>query len=196
MGTAISVFTILSFSRWCWLIQGHPEHRINRRSHQFYYFLWQILAYFAAVKLHKKYNFSLFHHVTYANDWMASYIGALLPVPYVRGPGGGAHRTPRKFLRQYGLKGRIWEKIRSIGQFCFRRDPFFILGQQRARAILLCNKEALESLPKKWAHKAHFDSAPGTSDYVSNRGGSNDELHIIVIDEDGAWTKSYLQPKC
>ena len=39
-----------------------------------------------------------------------------------------------------------------------------------------------------WAHKAHFDSAPGTSDYVSNRGGSNDELHIIVIDEDGAWT--------
>lgn len=31
---------------------------------------------------------------------------------------------------------------------------------------------------------------PGTSDYVAERGGSNDELHILVIDEDGAFTGS------
>jgi hypothetical protein len=39
-----------------------------------------------------------------------------------------------------------------------------------------------------WAYRAEFDSAPGTSAYVSNAGGTNDELHIIVIDEDGAFT--------
>ena len=39
-----------------------------------------------------------------------------------------------------------------------------------------------------WAYKAEFNSAPGTSDYVNNKGGSNDELHIIVIDEDGLFT--------
>jgi len=33
-----------------------------------------------------------------------------------------------------------------------------------------------------------FDSAPGTSTYASNVGASNDELHVIIIDEDGAWT--------
>jgi len=33
-----------------------------------------------------------------------------------------------------------------------------------------------------------FQSVPGTSDYVSARGGSGDELHIVVIDEDGSWT--------
>jgi len=150
-------FMYLSLPRWLAPMLNYQG------SHQFYYFLWQILAYFVAVKLHKKFNFSLFHHVTYANDWMASYVGALLPVPYVRGPGGGAHRTPRKFLNQYNLKGRIWEKTRSIGQFCFRKDPFFIVGQRRAKAILLCNKEALDSLPKKWLHKAHLFAVCGVS---------------------------------
>jgi len=39
-----------------------------------------------------------------------------------------------------------------------------------------------------WNYEAEFDSAPATSEYVSSVGGSNDELHIIVIDEDGLWT--------
>lgn len=36
-----------------------------------------------------------------------------------------------------------------------------------------------------WAYKASFSSAPGTSDYASSVGGSNDELHIAVIDATG-----------
>jgi hypothetical protein len=39
-----------------------------------------------------------------------------------------------------------------------------------------------------WAYKAEFDSAPGTSSSVDAVGGEEDELHIIVIDEDGLWT--------
>lgn len=39
-----------------------------------------------------------------------------------------------------------------------------------------------------WSFAPNFDSAPGSSAYVSSRGGSNDELHIIVVDEDGQWT--------
>ena len=33
-----------------------------------------------------------------------------------------------------------------------------------------------------------FTSTPGTSTYVSNKGGANDEIHIVVIDEDGLFT--------
>ena len=29
------------------------------------------------------------------------------------------------------------------------------------------------------------DGAPGTSPFVSDRGGSNDEIHVVVVDEDG-----------
>ena len=36
--------------------------------------------------------------------------------------------------------------------------------------------------------KNNFDRAPGTSTDVANAGGSNDEMHVLVIDEDGLWT--------
>ena len=36
-----------------------------------------------------------------------------------------------------------------------------------------------------WAYKSEFDAAPGTSKFVSDLGGSNDEIHVAVIDEDG-----------
>lgn len=39
-----------------------------------------------------------------------------------------------------------------------------------------------------WAYKSLFDSAPGTSSYVAGFGGSNDELHIVVVDTTGRWT--------
>ena len=39
-----------------------------------------------------------------------------------------------------------------------------------------------------WVYKDLFDSAPATSSYCSDFGGLNDELHIVIIDEDGSWT--------
>jgi phage tail sheath protein FI len=39
-----------------------------------------------------------------------------------------------------------------------------------------------------WTYSTNFDAAPGTSTYVSGLGGSHDELHIAVIDEDGLFS--------
>lgn len=41
-----------------------------------------------------------------------------------------------------------------------------------------------------WAYSSNFDAAPGTSDYAVSLGktAAADELHVAVIDEDGAWT--------
>jgi len=36
-----------------------------------------------------------------------------------------------------------------------------------------------------WTYKSYFTSAPGTSEFVSNAGGSGDELHIVVVDSTG-----------
>jgi len=131
--------------------------------HQIYYYLWQIKASFIAKKLNKERPFDLFHHVTYGNDWMASFIGARVPIPYVRGPGGGSHRTPESLQSEYPLAGRIWEKFRSIGQWLFRHDPFFIASHNRASAILLCNQDSIDSLPEKWKHKVHVFPVCGVS---------------------------------
>lgn len=132
-------------------------------SHQIYYYLWQINAYFAARRLHRENRFDLFHHITYGNDWMASFIGALLPIPYVRGPGGGAHRTPKGLEQEYTLSGRIWEKVRVLGQWFFRHDPFFIKGQQRAHAIMVCNWDSVSIIPKKWSAKVHLFPVSGVT---------------------------------
>jgi hypothetical protein len=40
----------------------------------------------------------------------------------------------------------------------------------------------------EWSYVAQFDSAPGTSEYAANFGSTGDELHVIVIDEDGVFT--------
>jgi hypothetical protein len=81
--------------RFCCLrLPGLLEHlKSVQGGIQFYAYLGQLRAYFVVRKLHRQVGFDVFHHVTYANDWMASFIGALLPVPYVRGPGGGGWKS-------------------------------------------------------------------------------------------------------
>lgn len=39
-----------------------------------------------------------------------------------------------------------------------------------------------------WTYAEEFNNCPGTSTYVSNVAGANDEMHIIVLDEDGKFS--------
>lgn len=41
------------------------------------------------------------------------------------------------------------------------------------------------SFTREWRYARLFDGAPGTSQYVSDRAGSNDEMHIVVVDTIG-----------
>jgi len=43
-------------------------------------------------------------------------------------------------------------------------------------------------LATDWTYKGEFDRAPLTSTKVAVQGGSNDELHVVVIDEDGLFS--------
>jgi len=39
-----------------------------------------------------------------------------------------------------------------------------------------------------WQYSSQFNSTPGTSSYVSAKGGADDEMHIVVVDANGSWT--------
>lgn len=39
-----------------------------------------------------------------------------------------------------------------------------------------------------WEYHNFFNRAPGTSPFATTRGGSADQMHVVVIDEDGEWT--------
>ena len=41
---------------------------------------------------------------------------------------------------------------------------------------------------RKWQYADQFGVAPGTSDYATAAGGSGDEMHVIVVDEDGQFS--------
>jgi phage tail sheath protein FI len=41
------------------------------------------------------------------------------------------------------------------------------------------------NIRRRWRYYDSVDGAPGTSAYVSDRNGSGDELHVVVVDEDG-----------
>jgi hypothetical protein len=40
-------------------------------------------------------------------------------------------------------------------------------------------------IKRRWRYYDAVDGAPGTSAYVSDRSGSGDEIHVVVVDEDG-----------
>ena len=44
------------------------------------------------------------------------------------------------------------------------------------------------NIRRRWKYYDSVDGAPGTSPFVSDRNGSNDEIHVVVVDEDGGIT--------
>ena len=40
-------------------------------------------------------------------------------------------------------------------------------------------------IKRRWRYYESVDRAPGTSKFVSDRNGANDEIHVVVVDEDG-----------
>ena len=51
--------------------------------------------------------------------------------------------------------------------------------------VEMCAYDSDGSTFDGWAYKSEFDTAPTTSTFADNKGASNDEVHVVVIDEDG-----------
>lgn len=82
---------------------------------QAYYHLWQRAAEQAALRLDHQIGFDVVHHITFASYWARTGV-AVLDVPMVWGPVGGAVRTPRGFGRLLGMRGLVSELVRSTAR--------------------------------------------------------------------------------
>lgn len=58
----------------------------------------------------------------------------------------------------------MWERFRVFGQWVLRHDPIFMLGQRRAKVLLLCNREAADAVPKRFKNKVQLFPVNGFSD--------------------------------
>ncbi len=104
---------------------------------RFYYLLWQILAFFKGLKLHRKERFDIVHHLTFLVDWLPP-LAAFLPANFVWGPIGG---TSRKllipFFKEFGVKNSLYEIFRSLYLNLFTPlNPLINFAKKKARFIL------------------------------------------------------------
>lgn len=60
-----------------------------------------------------------------------------------------------------------------------------ILGNSLKVSVCPVGSDSSGTYFSGWTYRSSFDSVPGTSTYASARSGSNDEVHVVVIDEDG-----------
>lgn len=158
----------------------HPLRRVQGGI-QLYAYLWQIKAYFVARRLHRESPVDLFHHITYANDWMASYIGAYLDVPYVRGPGGGAQQVPDDFASDRSLRFRLAQAWRAGMQKLLRLDPVYRRSQDNADKLLVCTRESWRTFPQRWREKTEMFPVNGIDPeaFPESSEQSNEEFTVL-----------------
>ena len=67
-----------------------------------------------------------------------------------------------------------------------KEEPqYFVASNSSGLHAALTNGAAVR---RRWRYYELFDKAPGTSPYAEARAGVNDEIHIVVVDEDGGIT--------
>jgi glycosyltransferase involved in cell wall biosynthesis len=117
--------------------------RATKPSHQFqfFYYMWQFAAYFAARRLCREVGIDLIHHVTFVKFWAPSFL-ALLPVPFVWGPVGGGESMPRGFASRYSFRGRMYELLRDTARWIGEYDPFVRMTARRSAVPLATTNES------------------------------------------------------
>ena len=114
---------------------------------QFYYYLWQLGALGAALRLHGQVGFDLARHVTFVVYWKPSLL-ALLPVPFVWGPVGGGESAPRGFASDFSFRGRIYEMTRNMVRWLGEHDPLVRITARRSALVLATTEETAARVRK------------------------------------------------
>ena len=117
----------------------------GQRGVQLYYYLWQIGAYFTALRMHREVRFDLIHHGTFVKYWAPSFMAALPPV-FIWGPVGGGESIPKAFLSRLSHQGRTYEILRNLARLLGERDPFVRMTARRSRIALATTSETAQRL--------------------------------------------------
>ncbi len=142
-----AVFHFLDLPDRFWRTLGHRHYGLR-----FYYFLWQRLAGSEARRLHREEHFDLCHQITFSNEWMPSFMGPALSIPFIWGPVGGGQKVPGKLMSLLSARDRGRERMRVLLQDVWRLTPARRRTAGSASAILVCNRESREVL-RHWSDK-------------------------------------------
>jgi glycosyltransferase involved in cell wall biosynthesis len=117
----------------------------TRLGFECHYYLWQVLAYFAGRRMHKKIGFDIVHHATLGRYWTPSLV-SLLPVPFIWGPVGGGESAPPSFWSSFSARGKAFELSRDVARKLGDCDPFVRRTARRATLALAATEETATKL--------------------------------------------------
>lgn len=117
----------------------------GRQGQQLHYYFWQVAAFFAGRRLHRKVGFDVIHHVTFAKYSTPSFL-SLLPVPFIWGPVGGGESAPPAFWWSFSLRGKIFEILRSLARKMGEHDPFVRRTARKASVGLATTEETARQM--------------------------------------------------
>ena len=114
------------------------------RGAMLYHYLWHLGVVFFILK--KNIRFDIAHHLNFHNDWTPSFLW-LLGKPLVWGPIGHHHKIPAEFLKPYGFKAWLNDRILWVLKKTFWTfDPFLKITKWTAGKILCMNSSVNEVL--------------------------------------------------
>lgn len=134
----------------------------GRMGVRIYYGIWQASILFLAFKLHRRLNFDIVHHVTFAKYWSPSYL-PLLPVPFVWGPVGGGESTPRSLVAGLSVPGRWFNTVRGVARFVGEANPMVRYGARKSSFSLATTQETARRLTRLGATRVKVISQLGFS---------------------------------
>jgi glycosyltransferase involved in cell wall biosynthesis len=120
---------------------GFDESTANLTSFHWHYDRWQREAGREALRLHRKIDFELIHHVTMSTLW--TRVGVrVVPRPLVWGPVGGGVEPPWRLLTELGVRGLVGDAMRVVGRRVLARLPPMRAAAETAVVVLAQNAEA------------------------------------------------------
>jgi len=138
--------------------------RFGENGLRLHYIFWQLFALLIGYRLHRLHHFDLAHHITFAVDWMPSFI-SLLPIPFVWGPiGGSVRHLQLNFWREFNIRPIIYECIRYLYQFFgFHLAPFVQFTKKKAKIIIVGAERTKYDYSSKYYQKIRVMSNIGIS---------------------------------
>jgi glycosyltransferase involved in cell wall biosynthesis len=130
---------------------------------QFHYYAWQATLYFTGRRLRKSIRFDLAHHVTLVRYWAPNTL-ALLPIPFIFGPVGGAEQTPAAFLPVLGLNARLFERVRDCARKIAEWDPLVRMTIRRAVLTVVTTPESGRAVRRLGARRVLQNFESGLAD--------------------------------
>lgn len=96
------------------------------------------------------------------------------------------------------LSGNVVNFSANVNSFSV--GDTLIIGNEKRRVTVVTDANTVQvntaftsaaagnPFSREWRYAGLFTAAPGTSTYAAARGGANDEVHVVVLDEDAAIT--------